>query len=73
MFGFQGGESAETVARKRLYMKDARQRWPFLTYFDASTIRNELQLITIVKDRSGRSRPDVEADVQAWTSGKLFQ
>ena len=73
MFGFQGGESAETVARKRLYMKDARQRWPFLTYFDASTIRNELQLISIVKDRSGRPRSEAEADVQAWTSGKLFQ
>jgi hypothetical protein len=72
MFGFQGGESAETVARKRLYMDDARQRWPFLTRFDASTIRNELQLVSIVKDRSGRSRPEAEADVQAWTAGKDF-
>ncbi|HYE27689.1 MAG TPA: hypothetical protein VEA61_05590 [Allosphingosinicella sp.] len=72
MFGFQGGESAETVARKRLYMEDARQRWPFLTHFDASTIRNEPQLIAIVKDRSGRTRPEAEADVQAWMSGKLF-
>jgi hypothetical protein len=27
MFGFQGGESANTVARKKGYMQDAQQRW----------------------------------------------
>jgi len=37
MFGFSGGESAETVARKRGYMAEARERWPFITLFDAST------------------------------------
>jgi hypothetical protein len=31
MFGFQGGESADTVARKKGYMKDAQQKWRFLT------------------------------------------
>lgn len=38
MFGFQGGESADTVARKKSYMQDARQQWGFLTRFDRSTI-----------------------------------
>jgi hypothetical protein len=34
MFGFQGGESADTVARKKSYMKDAQQKWRFLTNLD---------------------------------------
>ena len=72
MFGFTGGESAETIARKRGYMKDAQQHWPFITNFDASTIKNELQLIEIVKDRSARPRAEAAADVQAWTAGKAF-
>jgi len=33
MFGFQGGESTDTVARKKGYMKDARHRWSFRTNF----------------------------------------
>ena len=37
MFGFRGGESADTVARKMGYMEDAQQRWPYLTNFDLST------------------------------------
>jgi hypothetical protein len=72
MFGFQGGETPVTVARKRSYMRDAQRRWPFLTYFDASTVRNEIQLAALVADRSGRSRAEAEADVQAWTAGKQF-
>jgi hypothetical protein len=72
MFGFQGGETADVVARKRLYMKEAQQHWPFLTNFDASTIKNELQLISIVKDRTGGSRAEAESDVHAWTAGKQF-
>ena len=42
MFGFQGGENADTVARKKGYMKDAQHRWTFLTNFDVSTIKNEI-------------------------------
>ena len=72
MFGFQGGESPETVARKRDYMRDAQQRWPFLTNFDASTIKNEQQLAALVGDRSGRKRSEAQADVEAWTKGKQF-
>jgi hypothetical protein len=72
MFGFQGGEAAETVVRKKGYRAVAQRRWPFLTNFDLSTIRNELQLISMVKDRSGRPRPEAEADVRAWSRGKSF-
>jgi hypothetical protein len=72
MFGFSGGESVDTVARKRRYMVDAQQRWPFLTHFDASTIKNERQLVTIVKDRSSRSQVDVETDVRDWMADKQF-
>jgi hypothetical protein len=42
MFGFQGGESADTVARKKGYMRDTHQRWAFMTNFDLSTIKNEV-------------------------------
>jgi hypothetical protein len=72
MFGFSGGESAETVARKRGYMAEARERWPFITLFDASTIKTEAQLISLVKDRTSVSRPDAERDVQSWTRDRQF-
>jgi hypothetical protein len=72
MFGFQGGESAATVARKRGYMKDAQHQWGFLTYFDLSTIKNEIQLRTMVKDRSSISEQQAQRDVQAWMQDKQF-
>ena len=72
MFGFQGGETADIVTRKRGYMREAQQLWPFLTNFDASTIRNPLQLVSMVKDRSGRPRADAAAEVEAWMAGKSF-
>jgi hypothetical protein len=43
MFGFTGGDNAETVALKKVYMAEAQERRPFLT-LDASTIKNERQL-----------------------------
>lgn len=72
MFGFQGGESPETINRKRVYMKDAQKLWPFITNFDASTVRNEQQLAEMVKDRSGRSRAEAQAEVADWAIGKQF-
>jgi hypothetical protein len=72
MFGFQGGEGAETVARKRGYMSDAQQRWGFLTNFDVSTIKNEGQLSSMVKDRSGIPEAQAKSDVRAWMEGKQF-
>ena len=72
MFGFQGGESAGTVARKRGYMQDAQQRWVFMTNFDLSTIKNEVQLSSMVKERSSISEAQANSDVQAWMRGKQF-
>ena len=72
MFGFRGGESADTVARKKRYMEDAQQRWPYLTNFDLSTIKNEVQLRSIVRDRYGLSENDAKNRVSEWGQGKHF-
>ncbi len=72
MFGFRGGESPDTVARKKSYMRDAQQKWSCLTNFDLSTIKNEVQLSAIVKDRYSLSEAQAKSDVQAWTHGKQF-
>jgi hypothetical protein len=72
MFGFQGGERPDTVARKKGYRQEAKKRWGFLTHFDLSTIRNEAQLSAMVQGRSGSSKALADSDVQAWTEGKKF-
>ncbi len=72
MFGFRGGESGETVARKKAYMRDAQQRWSYLTNFDLSTIKNEVQLTSMVRDRYGLSELQAKSDVAAWARGKHF-
>jgi len=60
MFGFQGGESADTVARKKGYMKDAQQKWRFLTNYDLSSIKTEGQLCSMVKTWPGQSARKLE-------------
>ena len=72
MFGFRGGESAATVERKRRYMLEAQKRWPFLTNFDASTIKNERQLVTMVKERRSLSESEAEEQVHRWMENKVF-
>ena len=72
MFGFRGGESPSVVRRKRGYVIEAQARWPFLTYFDASTIKNEQQLETMVKERCSLSQTDAETEVRQWMQGKVF-
>ena len=72
MFGFRGGDASDTVARKKGYMQDAQQRWGFLTNFDLSTIKNDVQLSSMVKDRSGISEAQAKSDVQSWMRGKQF-
>ena len=72
MFGFRGGESADTVARKKGYMEEAKQRWPYLTNFDLSTIKNEVQLRSIVRDRYGLSEKEAKDRVFEWGQGKQF-
>ena len=72
MFGFQGGESADTVARKKGYMKDAQQKWRFLTTFDCSSIKTEGQLCSMVQTRSGILEEQAKRDVHDWMEGKRF-
>jgi hypothetical protein len=72
MFGFQGGESAATVARKKGYMKDAQEKWRFLTNYDLSPIKTGGQLYSMVKTRSSISEEQAKRDVQAWMQGKQF-
>jgi hypothetical protein len=72
MFGFRGGENADTVARKKGYMRDAQQRWSCLTNFDLSTIKNPEQLRSIVRDRYGLSEVQAKSDVDEWMRGKAF-
>ena len=72
MFGFRGGESVETVARKKGYIQEAQKQWGFLTGFDLSTIKNEVQLASMVKDRTGITEAQATRDVQAWMQGKQF-
>lgn len=72
MFGFRGGESADIVKRKRGYMADAQARWPFLTHFDASTIKNDRQLVTMVKERCSLTQEAAESEVRQWMEGKVI-
>lgn len=72
MFGYRGGEDAETVARKRGYIVDAQRRWPFMTRYDATTIHNETQLATMVGDRLGLSKLAAKQEVEEWMAGKRF-
>jgi hypothetical protein len=72
MFGFTGDDSVETASCKRRYMADAQRRWPFLTHFDASTVKNERQIVTMVKERCSRSQQDAEADVYEWVQEETF-
>jgi hypothetical protein len=72
MFGFSGGESVAIVVRKTRYMVEAQERWPFLTNYDAGTIKVPEQLVTMVKERRSLSRAEAEKDVREWMAGKDF-
>jgi hypothetical protein len=68
----QGGEAADTISRKKGYMQDAQQRWRFLTNFDLSTIKHDVQLSSMVKDRSGIPEAQAKSDIRSWMRGKQF-
>lgn len=72
MFGFRGGESDDTVARKKGYMKDAKEHWPFLTTFSLSNVKTEGQLVALVKTAKSLSLEDAKRQVQSWMHGKQF-
>ena len=72
MFRFQGGERAETVPRKKSYLKDAQKRWSFQTHYDLSTIKKEVQLRSMIQGRASNTESQAISDVQAWMAGKQF-
>ena len=72
MFGYQGGETAEALARKKGYMRDAQKKWPFLTSIDCVGIKTLGQLRSIVKVRKGVSESKATQDVDDWMAGKQF-
>ena len=72
MFGYQGGESDETVTRKIGYRSNAKRRWSCLSTLDLSQIKNEEQLITLVKVRYSLPYETAKADVESWMAGKQF-
>jgi hypothetical protein len=72
MFGYRGGESNETVTRKTGYRDDAKRQWSCLTTLDLSQIKNEEQLIALVKVRYSLPYETARANVQGWMAGKQF-
>ena len=72
MFGFQGGQSVETVARKRAYMAEAQGNWPFLTTIDCRSLKNTDQLTAMIRVRAGLSDQQAKLDVETWADGKDF-
>jgi hypothetical protein len=72
VFGFSGGESDETVTRKIGYRIEAERQWSCVTTLDLSEIRNEEQLITLVKVRYSLPYEKARVDVQGWMVDKQF-
>ncbi len=66
MFGFQSGESAHAASRKKMRRREAQERWPFLTDFDVSGIRDEDQLVAAIVSRTPIPEAQVRRHVQAW-------
>ncbi len=66
MFGFQSGESAHAASRKKMRRREAQERWPFLTDFDLSGIRDEEQLVAAIVSRTPIPEAQVRRHVQAW-------
>lgn len=73
IFEFIGADNAGAVASERANMADAQARWPFLTPFDASTIKNERQLATMLKEQCSLPPPDANKEVREWVTGRVFQ
>ena len=69
MFGYQGETDGE-LAGMIVARDAAHAKWPFLTTIDMTTIQNGVQLASLVKDRTGKSKVDAENDVQSWMVGQ---
>jgi hypothetical protein len=53
-------------------MAESQALWPFLTHIDASTIKNDRQLVTMVKERCSLTQEAAETDVRQWMEGKVL-
>ena len=73
MLFFTAVDSVETVVRERGSTADPHVRLPLLTHSDASPIKNEPQLITMVEDRCSRPQQAVKADVSDGRHSALAQ
>lgn len=60
------------MARKRRYMAEAQQKWPFLTTIDCRFLKSAAQLSAMIKVRAGLSEQQARTDVEAWAEGKDF-
>jgi hypothetical protein len=69
MFGYEGGEPKALLTAMIAERTAARARWPFLTSLDLSSIHNESQLATMVKDRTGGSAAHANHEVHDWVDG----
>jgi hypothetical protein len=69
MFGYEGGEPKALLTAMIAERTAARARWPFLTSLDLSSIHNESQLATMVKDRTGGSATHANHEVHDWVDG----
>jgi hypothetical protein len=69
MFGYEGGEPKALLTAMIAERTVARARWPFLTSLDLSSIHNESQLATMVKDRTGGSAAHANHEVRDWVDG----
>jgi hypothetical protein len=72
MFGFRGGETENVVVRKRRHMKDAQEKWPFLTNYDCSTITTADQLSSMIAVRASIAERQAKQDVSDWMRGRTF-
>jgi hypothetical protein len=67
MFGYDG-ETQDRLIPMLALRRAAQAEWPFLTTLDLSMIHNDVQLASVVKDRTAVSRAEAEASVRAWSS-----
>ena len=73
MFTHQAGEPLSISKQKTALRSSAHKEWPFLTPLDLTMVDSEPQLATMVKDRSGRTKAQVDIDVTAWMKRNHLQ
>jgi hypothetical protein len=69
MFGYAAGATPQVRAKMIAERAPAQREWPFLTSLDLSAVHNELQLVSMVKDRTGSTLAEAQDDVRRWMKG----